>query len=173
MGNKEQELDLTTLDEAFGINYNNLPKSLTPEPREEIDIDFNDPVSILKGNIQKANQILDKVQDEIDNGNFTARMVEVAGNIINGITAASKEIITKENYSDYLEIKKDLTALKEREVIIKEKTGIRGSGNTTNQNIIVTSREDLLKIMAGKQPKKIEGKVVKQIPEKTKTDERN
>lgn len=157
---KEKELDLTALDEVFDLNYNDLPQH-DPEnetsEREEIDIDFNDPVSILKGNIKKANQILDKVQDEIGSGNFTARMVEVAGNIINGITAASKEIIGKENYAGYLEVKKDLKNLKEREVVIKERVGIRGT--TTNQNIIVTSREDLLKIMSD-EPKKIgEGKI--------------
>lgn len=156
---KEKELDLSTLDEVFGLNYNDLPKD--PEERlterDEIEIDYNDPVDILKGNIKKANQILDKVQDEIDGGNFTARMVEVAGNIINGITAASKEIIGKENYVGYLEVRKELKNLKEREVVLKERVGIRGT--TTNQNIIVTSREDLLKIMSN-EPKKIgEGKI--------------
>ena len=152
----DKELDLSTLDEAFGLNYNDLPDNdpETIRDREEIDIDFNDPVSILRGNIKKANQILDKIQDEMDGGNFTARMVEVAGNIINGITSAIKEIITDVNYKKYLDIRKDLKALKEREVIIKEKSG--GRTGTTNQNIIVTSREDLLKIMAGKEePKKI------------------
>jgi hypothetical protein len=154
-----KELDLTTLDDVFDLNYNDLPDhKATPErEREEIDIDFNDPVDILKGNIRKANQILDKIQDEIEKGNFTARMVEVAGNIINGITAASKEIIGKENYTGYLEIRKELKDLKEREVVIKERVGIRGT--TTNQNIIITSREDLLKIMSN-EPKKIgEGKI--------------
>lgn len=157
---KEKELDLTTLDDVFDLNYNDLPQTVEPErvsEREEIDIDYNNPVDILKGNIKKANQILDKVQDEIDAGNFTARMVEVAGNIINGITAASKEIIGKENYVGYLEVRKELKDLKEREVVLKEKVGIRGT--TTNQNIIVTSREDLLKIMSD-EPKKIgEGKI--------------
>lgn len=173
MGKKEQELDLTTLDEAFGINYNNLPKSIEPEEREEIEINYDDPVDILKGNIKKANNILDKIQNEIDSGNFTARMVEVAGNIINGITAASKEIIGKENYEGYLEVRKEINALKEREVVIKERSGVKGT--TTNQNIIVTSREDLLKIMSSKQPKKIgetkKIEEVKKIPEKM--DERS
>lgn len=162
MGNKQQELDLNMLDEAFGVNYNDLPtteNAPAPNQREEVDINFDDPVDILKGNIKKANQILDKIQDEIDGGNFTARMVEVAGNIINGITAASKEIIGKDNYDGYLEIRKDLKNLKEREVVIKEKSGVRGGG-TTNQNIIVTSREDLLKIMDKEQPKQIEGDII-------------
>lgn len=156
----DKELDLTTLDEVFGLNYNDLPQTRDEKrisEREEVEIDYNNPIDILKGNIKKANQILDKLQDELDNGNFTARMVEVAGNIINGITAASKEIISKENYVGYLEIRKQLKDLKEREVVIKEKVGIRGT--TTNQNIIVTSREDLLKIMSN-EPKKIgEGKI--------------
>lgn len=156
----DKELDLTTLDEVFGLNYNDLPQTGDEKrisEREEVEIDYNNPIDILKGNIKKANQILDKLQDELDNGNFTARMVEVAGNIINGITAASKEIISKENYVGYLEIRKQLKDLKEREVVIKEKVGIRGT--TTNQNIIVTSREDLLKIMSN-EPKKIgEGKI--------------
>lgn len=164
MGNKQQELDLTMLDEAFGLNYNDLPKDVpqqTQTEREEVEINFDDPVDILKGNIKKANQILDKIQDEIDSGNFTARMVEVAGNIINGITAASKEIIGKDNYDGYLEIRKELKVLKEREVVIKEKAGGRGGGGIPNQNIIVTSREDLLKIMSGKEPKKIgEGEII-------------
>jgi hypothetical protein len=163
MGNKQQELDLNMLDEAFGLNYNDIPaheNAPALPQREEVNINFDDPVDILKGNIKKANQILDKIQDEIDGGNFTARMVEVAGNIINGITAASKEIIGKDNYDGYLEIRKELKNLKEREVVIKEKTGLRRTGNT-NQNIIVTSREDLLKIMSGKEPKKIgEGEVI-------------
>lgn len=171
MGNKEQELDLSLLDEAFGIEYSNIPDGDRPHVEiEEIEIDYNDPEDILKGNIKKANIILDKIQDEIANGNFTARMVEVAGNIINSITAASKEIITDKNYKQYLKIRDGLKKLKEREVVIKEKIGGRTS-NTTNQNIIVTSREDLLKIMGTTEPEPIkigEGKVedIKQIEEK-------
>jgi len=171
---KEQELDLNMLDEVFGLNYNDLPegREVKENEMEEIEVNYDDPVDILKANIKKANLILDRINEEIGNGNFTARMVEVAGNIINGITAASKEIITKENYSGYLEVRKELNDLKEREVILKEKAGIRGGHITNQQNIIVSSREDLLKLMENREkPKKIEGKVVKQIPQKT--DERN
>jgi len=167
MGNKEQELDLSVLDEAFGINYNDIPDGERPHIEiEQVEIDYDDPEDILKGNIKKANIILDKIQDEIANGNFTARMVEVAGNIINSITAASKEIITDKNYKQYLKIRNGLKKLKEREVVIKEKLG--GRHTTTNQNIIVTSREDLLKIMGKEEPEPIkigEGQV-KQIEQK-------
>jgi hypothetical protein len=167
MGNKEQELDLSLLDEAFGIEYSNIPDGERPHVEiEEIEIDYNDPEDILKGNIKKANIILDKIQEEIANGNFTARMVEVAGNIINSITAASKEIITDKNYKQYLKIRDGLKKLKEREVVIKERIG--GRTSTTNQNIIVTSREDLLKIMGSpeQEPIKIGEGNIKQIEEK-------
>jgi hypothetical protein len=166
MGTKEQELDLTTLDDVFSINYDNLPKDKQTD-REEIEVDYNDPIEILKANIKKANLILDKIQEQIECGNFTARMVEVAGGIINGITAASKEIITKENYQGYLEVRKELNALKEREVVIKEKSGVKGG--VTNQNLIITNREDLLRIMSDKKPKKISE--VKKIPEETRKGE--
>lgn len=149
------ELDLDGLNDEFGIGDGNLPID-TSLDFEEVEIDYDDPISILKGNIKKANQLLDKVQSEMLGGNFTARMVEVAGNIINGITAASKEIIASDNAEDFIKIKHEITKLKEREVIIKEKSGIKGGGNRieNQQNVIVTSREDLLKIMEGKQPQK-------------------
>jgi len=148
-----RELDLDRLNEEFGIDDGNLPIN-TDLDFDEVDIDYDDPISILKGNIQKANQLLDKIQTEMLGGNFTARMVEVAGNIINGITAASKEIISKENYEGYLEVKVELNKLKEREVLIKEKSGGKQGIIENQQNIIVTSREDLLKIMDGKKPQK-------------------
>jgi len=162
-----RELDLNRLNEEFGIDEN-LPIN-TDLDFNEVDIDYDDPISILKGNIQKANQLLDKIQNEMLGGNFTARMVEVAGNIINGITAASKEIISEKNYKGYLEVKQELNKLKEREVVIKEKTGIKGGHVENQQNIIVTSREDLLKIMDGKQSQK---KIEAPMKNITNTNER-
>lgn len=166
-----RELDLDRLNEEFGID-GNLPISNDLD-FEEVEIDYDDPISILKGNIIKANQLLDKVQTEMLGGNFTARMVEVAGNIINAITTASKEIISKDNYEDFIKIKSDLNALKEREVIIKEKSRKTGGNRIDNQqNIIVTSREDLLKIMDGKQPQK-ELEAPRNITPTNNSDERN
>ena len=164
-----RELDLDGLNEEFGID-GNLPINADLD-FEEVEIDYDDPVSILKGNIKKANQLLDKIQAEMLGGNFTARMVEVAGNIINAITTASQQIISKENYEQYTAIKKELNALKEREVIIKEKSGVKGGNVKNQQNIIVTSREDLLKIMDGKEPQKQIEQPMKRIPQNT--DERN
>ena len=120
------------------------PEILEDEFEKEWD-DTNNPRTIIKDNIERANAILDKVEIEINSGNFSARLVEVAGNIINSITAASKELISDENYKQYLSLRKKLVKYKKLEVDFK----ISGRSNSkiTNQNLILTNREDLLKLM--------------------------
>lgn len=156
------ELDLDELDAIFADreNENGEPEKISVDFSENID--YDDPVDVIKKNIHRANVILDKIQDEMNAGNFTARMVEVSGNIINSITAAARELVTSDNYQAYLGIRQQLADLKEREVEIKEKRTIK---NTTNQNLILTNREDLLKILDGKNPRQI-GEIRK-IPEQT------
>lgn len=167
---KEQELDITQLDKLLGVDNEEEDRGFDPAIIQQImeideEIDYNDPVSILKINIKRANRILDYIQMEMLAGNFTARMVEVAGAIINGVTAASKEIITKENYEKYIDIRKELNDLKEREVVVKEQKLVKGSGVKNQQNIILTSREDLLKLMNKDEP--IPVGETKKIPERT------
>jgi len=122
---------------------------ITPElvPEDEFENEWekeDNPRTIIKDNIERANVILDKVESEINSGNFTARLVEVAGNIINSITAASKELISDENYKQYLLLREKLVKYKKLEVEWK----ITGKSNkVTNQNLILTNREDLLKLM--------------------------
>lgn len=150
------ELDLEGLDELFNERTGTGTEvELDEDAQVNIihpdDIDYNNPVEILKSNIKNANTILSKITYEMNRGNFSARLTEVASTILNSITAATKEIISGDNYQGYLSVRKELVKLKEREVELKENKGSR----PTNQNIIVTSREDLLKLM---EQKKIENK---------------
>jgi len=69
--------------------------------------------------------------------------VEVAGQIINSITAASSKLIDNANYNKYLDIRKKLALLKEKEVQIKSYKIDRPK----NQNLIIASREDVLKLL--------------------------
>lgn len=154
------EIDIQGLDELFEKDYKRHHGDEVEKKDifqidfpDDSEIDYDDPTSIIKNNIKKANAVLDMIQEEMNRGNFSARLAEVAGNILNSITAASKEIISDKNYKGYLTIRAELVKLKEREVEIKENKGKK----PTSQNIIVTSREDLLKIMDGKTPK---GKVI-------------
>jgi hypothetical protein len=169
---KEQELDLDSLNSLLNVDAD-VPdgKGLDPAIVQKImeldeDLDYSDPTSILRVNIKRANMVLDMIQVEMLTGNFTARMVEVAGAIINGVTAASQQIITKDNYDKYIDIRKELKDLKEREVVVKENKLVKGHGGIKNQqNIIVTSREELLKLMKKEEP--IPVTEVKKIPEET------
>lgn len=112
------------------------------------EIDYSDAIDALKKNIYNANQLLEKIQHEINNGNFSARLAEVASTIINSVTQASKEILSDENYGEYMEVRRALVMLKEKELEIKE---IKTSRPTNQTNLLVTSREDLLKMLDKKE----------------------
>lgn len=102
-----------------------------------------DPRSIIRENIERANSILDRVEEELTQGNFTARLVEVAAAMVNSITAASKELIGDENYRRYLQIRERMVYLKKEEIELKKKKG----NAPKNQNLIIASREDVLKML--------------------------
>ena len=105
----------------------------------------SDPEEALKENIDRANRILDRVEQELDNGNFTARMVEVAGNILNTVTNSSKELITNINYKKYLQIRESMVKYKYDELEAKQQK----FRSPTSQNIIVSNREDIMKLING------------------------
>ena len=125
------------------------PEIVEPDPFEEEWEAQNDEIKILKDNIDRANEILDKVQEEVDGANFSARLVEVAGQIINSITVGVKTIIDNTNYNNYLNLKKQLVLLKKREVDIKALK----LDKPKTQNLIVASREDVLKLLERKKSK--------------------
>lgn len=130
------------------LNRNNLHEEFELEPielevkalSEKIE---DDPTECLKENIERANDILDLIEGELRNGNFTARLAEVSGQLINSVTNASKEIIANINYKQYLQIREKMVGLKELEIKMKEKQ----LKNPTNQNLIVTDRETVLRLL--------------------------
>lgn len=147
------ELDLRGLDEIF-TDAENIDREIEEKKIDfKTDIDYNDALDALKKNIYNANQLLEKIQYEMNNGNFSARLAEVASTIINSVTQASKEILSDQNYEDYMEVRRQIVLLKEKELDIKKAKFIRGPTNQTN--ILVTSREDLLKALENKQPKQL------------------
>ena len=148
-------LNTQGLEEEFNLTEQAVePEIVGPDPFEEEWNEQNDEIKILKDNIDRANDILDKVQDEVEGANFSARLVEVAGQLINSITQGTKTILDNDNYNKYLDIKKGLALLKRREVDIKA----RKIGAPKSQNLIVASREDVLKLLEGKSIKKVEPK---------------
>jgi hypothetical protein len=108
-----------------------------------------DTLEGLKRNIERANELLDTVQDELQNGNFSARLVEVAGQLINAVTTASKEIFDNSYKEKYLDIRQQVVHLKERQIEMRSAAGNR----PTTQNLIVASREDVLKMLVDEKKK--------------------
>lgn len=139
---------------------------IEPETEQEetdpCEIEYNaerDKRNILKENIENANVVLDRIKEEIHGGNFEPRMIEVAGQIINSITTASKELITDENYNRYLDLRSKMVDLKAIEV--KHKVSKGKNTNVTNQNLFIGSREDMLKLL--QDTKKIEPEPEKNV----------
>ena len=149
------ELDLNGLDKLFSeSNDNNKASSNQNLVDFETDINYDDAVETLKKNIYNANQLLLKIQSEMNNGNFSARLAEVASTVINSVTQASKEILTDQNYEDYMEVRRALVELKNKEIEIKQaKLSSPQPGQT---NILIASREDILKTIEEREIKQIE-----------------
>lgn len=143
-------LNRNRLQEEFNLDPNEIEREA-----EEITKKINeDPVESLKENIARANFIADYVEREIANGNLSARMVEVLGQIINSVTNANKEIISSVYGHRYLQLREKMLDLKSREIDIKEQKNRR----PTNQNIIVTDRESVLKMLEDNRQEKQENK---------------
>jgi hypothetical protein len=111
----------------------------------------DDPEEVIKENIKRANRILDIVEGEIERGNITARMVEVASALMNTVTASSKEVMSNINYKKYLQVREAMVKYKYDELEVK-KNQYR---TPTSQNIILSDRESVLKFLSG-EIKKIE-----------------
>lgn len=131
------------------IDRNGLQDEFDMEPVEDEikDITKNiveGPMETLKENISKANTVIDILMHEMENGNLSARIAEVSGQLINCITNASKEIISGTNYSAYLHIKEKMLELKRMEIEIKQKKLEKPGGDT---GLIIADRETILRLL--------------------------
>ncbi len=149
---QNNELNLDNLDDIFAEG-DRIDQDLEQKTIDfQTNIDYDDAIEALKTNIFNANQLLEKIQHEMNNGNFSARLAEVASTVINSVTQASKEVLADKNYGEYMQVRKALVQLKAKELEIKEMK----AGTPKNQtNVLVTSREDLLKVLEDKKPKQI------------------
>lgn len=135
---KEFSLDLT--DDK---NIDKFLEDVTPPTEGE------DPDDILRENIQRANRFLDRVETEIEGGNFSARILEVAGLLLNSVTAAASQIQSSGYNEAYLQVREKLVSLKQVELELRRRKLEKGSSGTTKQQMIIASREDILGIIRG------------------------
>jgi len=112
----------------------------------EIDEDAIDSDKIIMDNINRANRILDIVETNVENGDHSARFLEVAGQLINAVTAAATSITGISYNQQVIDTKNRALDIKEKEVAVKGIVKNADNVNITNNNLVM-SREDLLKMI--------------------------
>lgn len=151
----DPEPDIDQLDEIFGTSRTLVDAETgeiineVNEMRKELkalENDLPDVDQIILDNIQRANRILDRVEDGISTGAFTASMIEAAGKLIDSVTSAATSI-TGIGYNN------EIIRQKERDLDIKEKklmidSAIKGAENVNiTNNTLVMNREELMKMI--------------------------
>lgn len=159
----EPQLNVKELDDLFNVDRSSktIP-SLEPidtsdkqlqdikNLRKEIkDLAKNvhpDADTILHENIQRANRLLDKAEESFEQGGLDSRRLEVMAGLINAITTASSSIMGESYNQQVLENKSRELDIKEQQASLKQTLKGEGSSITQN-NLIISSREDLLKMI--------------------------
>lgn len=142
----------TKLSECFDIEA---VKTELNEIKSHLDDDVNNPNEILRSNISRAERLLDKIENEWEVGttNATIKLVEIAAKLIECITSAANSMLANDVSLETTNQKQEFLDLKKLEFELKKNKGEKslsaGDNNTynTQNNIILTSREDILKLM--------------------------
>lgn len=102
------------------------------------------PDQVLSENIGRANRILDIMElDAATTMKISARKAEVMAQMINAVTNAATSIISDDYNKEYLQIRRDVLLLKERELGIRE----IGAGTPGTQQLIITDRESIIRVL--------------------------
>lgn len=120
---------------------------------KNIEDSLPDVDQIILNNIDRANNILDKVETQIINGNMTGTMLEACATLINAVTSAATSVTGISYNNEMLDIKREELRIRDKKVMmdsIKDNTPtqVTGDVNITNQNLVMT-REELLKELRG------------------------
>jgi len=164
-------IDVDKLSKEFGIDKRDLESLEGDESIDNSkdvidDMDISDdasienPDKILESNINKANTVLDKVISEMKRGNFSARMAEVAGQLVNAVTNAVDKVYLKNVGIDNLLIKDKMLNLKEKEASLREKL-VDARGKIPREKLIVTDRETILGMLKEENKKPLKVKTLK------------
>lgn len=130
------------------------------EARKELDLiqtdldSLGDSDEILRSNINRAQRLLDKIENEWDIGttNATIRLVEIAAKLIDCITTAANSLIANSVSLEETGQKQEILDLKKLEFELK-KSKLENKpennniiNNNTQNNLYVTTREDILNL---------------------------
>ena len=120
----------------------------------DINTTRKSPDLVLSENIERANRILDIMEiNAIDDRKISARKAEVMAQLINAVTNAATSIVSDDYNREYLQIRRDVILLKEKELRIRE----IGAGTPGTQQLIIADRESILKVIRDREGKGVGG----------------
>jgi hypothetical protein len=140
------------LNEEFDIESTKQEVKEMKRRIQEAKETAENPDEILYGNIQRANDLLDRIEQEAGSS-FSARLMEVAANLVNAITSAANSIVSNELSKETTDQKREYLDLKKLEYENKQaqKDGKEGEQQAIsyNQNnvICISDREQLLELI--------------------------
>lgn len=150
-------VDIRSLEEEFDVEEVRTEYSRLRERVRNLD-QYEDPNEVLRQNIERANALLDRIEEAIDvpgadapRGGL-ARLVEVAAKLIDSVTTAANSMMSVTFNNQEQEYKTKVLSLKELEVQAKlaAQPGAKAITNQTNNTLIVTSdRNSLLDMLKG------------------------
>jgi hypothetical protein len=148
----DPQVNVDLLNSEFDIEISsNLDKTVqeVKEMRKELkelESDLPDADQIIYDNIERANRILDTIEFDISNGDHSARLLEVVGQLINAVTSAATSITGISYNQQVIDHKNRMLDIKEKELAVKGIVKGAENVNITNNNLVMT-REDLLKML--------------------------
>jgi hypothetical protein len=148
----DPQVNVDLLNSEFDIEISsNLDKTVqeVKEMRKELkelESDLPDADQIIYDNIERANRILDTIEFDISNGDHSARLLEVVGQLINAVTSAATSITGISYNQQLIDHKNRMLDIKEKELAVKGIVKGAENVNITNNNLVMT-REDLLKML--------------------------
>ena len=124
---------------------------------KEDKIDRKKPDDIIYDNIDKANQLLDTILNSVisqsndPDKQLNARLMEVAGQLIDKITTAATSITSADiDYAD-IQLKHQTLLNKQKELDWKiNKDGSISTKDNVERQVIITDRESILSLMRNK-----------------------
>jgi hypothetical protein len=105
---------------------------------------------LLRQNIEKANEFLDLALADVKGGAITSLYVERVAKLIDVISTAAEKLLNASGAEQDFEIRRELVALKERELELKAQ-GMIGGPKSLTQNIVMTHKEAMTMIKKSKE----------------------
>lgn len=157
------EFNLEALEQEFNLNPEEKITQEIQTMRDRLH-NINDDVTVdqfIRINIDRANSLLDLAENRLQ-VDFSARTLEACGKLIAEVTTAVNALSTVEFQNQTFGLRERTLDLKELEIQIKadknKDVNVLPEASQVTQNILCTSREDLLSLMKDqtKQPEFID-----------------